>query len=401
MEDKEPIPRRVGQKIKLSKDRWKLIVFVGYEATTKKRKYKSENFRGSSKQADNRLTELQHKANTRGLVLKTRTTVNQLLDEWLKTVAPASIKPATLKTYKRMARKYIRPVIGEIKLSDLDSKKVQELYTGLKNSGFAPRSIAYVHHILGASLKQAVKWKLIIDNPAADTIRPKLGRKEMRYLKPDEAVRFLEFARNGKYETVFIVAIDTGMRPEEYLGVQWGDLDSGILHVRRKLEYLDQDTWGFDTLKSARSYRSIQLAKSTVAALREHKRKQDAERLAAGPAYKFHNLIFARPNGKALSQRVIRDRFKAILKDAELDTQTRLYDLRHTSATLLLSDGVDIKTLSERLGHADEGFTLKTYAHVLPGMRARAAESLERSVFSKVGKRLATYGDNDVKAKAK
>lgn len=393
---KEPKRRRVGQKIDLGEKRWKLVVFAGYDPLTGKRKYKSEIYRGGSKDADKRLNDLQHKANNKALILKTNATFNDLLDEWMRDIVPVGVNHRTLEDYRYHVDGQIRPALGSYKLSELDSVAIQKFYTQLTNNGLAPRTIALIHQIVGAPLRYGVKRKLIAQNPALDTIRPKVKRADMKFFTPEEALKFLQAAKGDEFEALFVFALDTGMRPEEYLGLWWSDLNlqTGVVNVRRKLDYESLEDWAFDSkLKSERAYRLIHLAPSTVKAVISHKAKQDAARLKLGSDYTNHNLVFARKDGQPLNKTAaLHHHFKNALKRAGLNTQTRLYDLRHSSATLLLAAGVDAKTVSERLGHADEGFTLRTYAHVIPSMRANAATALEKIVFSHVSNQFATLG---------
>jgi integrase len=351
------------------------------------------------------LIELQHKANNKALILPTKATFGDLLSLWLKDVAAARASAASLAHYNLMVETYIRPGLGSYRVTDLaNSDALQIFYTALNEKGYAPKTIQYIHYLIGAALRYGVKRRLLTHNPAADTIRPKMKRKEMKFFHADEAIRFLNTARDYSCFIVYVFALDTGMRPEEYLGLQWADvnLKTGMVHVRHKLVYEDIKHWHIATdLKSDRSHRLIPLAASTLKALLDHKREQDIRRLKLGQRYLNYDMVFCEENGRAMCPGgSVTTQFKRILKAAGLDAGIRLYDLRHSSATLLLAAGVDAKTVSERLGHADEGFTLRTYAHVIQSMRAKAAATLENSVFSQLGKQLATFEPLDVQVKS-
>lgn len=176
------------------------------------------------------------------------------------------------------------------------------------------------------------------------------------------------------------------MRPEEYLGLQWKDVDTdrGTVTVRRALVWREKGGWYFGEPKTARSRRSIPLPVSIVRALGEHHRKQGEERLKSGPDYQQHDLVFATPEGGPLAPRNLKRRhFRPILERAKLPPDFRLYDLRHSCATLLLAAGEHPKVVSERLGHATVTLTLDVYSHVLPTMQEAATERLEKMLFSK------------------
>lgn len=176
------------------------------------------------------------------------------------------------------------------------------------------------------------------------------------------------------------------MRPEEYLALQWKDIDfsQGVVTVQRTLCWRRRGGgWYFGEPKTARSRRSIPLPFSVVRDLSEHKRRQAEERLKGGPSYKALDLVFATSEGgPLLSQNLFRRHFKPILRRAGLPESIRMYDLRHSCATLLLAANENPKVVSERLGHATITLTLDTYSHVLPSMQRAATEKLETMLFS-------------------
>ena len=180
------------------------------------------------------------------------------------------------------------------------------------------------------------------------------------------------------------------MRPEEYLALQWQDVDfnRGVVTVRRALVWPRKGAgWTFTEPKTARSRRSIPLPASVTAALASHKRQQAAERLKAGAEYQNHDLVFASQEGTPIMMRnLLRRHFKPILKRAKLPDTFRLYDLRHSCATLLLAANEHPKVVSERLGHASVTLTLDTYSHVLPTMQQAATEKLESILFEQQGR---------------
>jgi integrase len=177
------------------------------------------------------------------------------------------------------------------------------------------------------------------------------------------------------------------MRPEEYLGLQWKDVDlvHGVVIVRRALVWRSTGGgWYFGEPKTARSRRHIPLPASTLRALTEYRRQQSAERLKAGAAYQQNDLVFATPEGGPLAPRNLKRRhFRPILKRAKLPLDFRLYDLRHSCATLLLAAGEHPKVVSERLGHASVTLTLDVYSHVLPTMQEAASKKLENLLYGK------------------
>lgn len=210
-----------------------------------------------------------------------------------------------------------------------------------------------------------------------------MEKTEMNYFTPEETGRFLQAAKDDKYFAVFLVAIETGMRPEEYLGLQWKDVDfdNKVLSVRRAVVICKGGGFIFTEPKTKKSRRSTPLSNSVINALKTHRRHQLEERLKLGGSYRNFDLVFASEIGTPLlHQNLTRRHFKAIRDKAKLP-KIRLYDLRHTTATLLLSAGENPKVVSERLGHASIVLTLDTYSHVLPTMQKDATDKIEKLMF--------------------
>jgi integrase len=183
---------------------------------------------------------------------------------------------------------------------------------------------------------------------------------------------------------VLSFALATGMRPEEYLALKWSDLDlhAGNATVRRTLVWRKGGGWYFGEPKTSRSRRTIPLPMSLVGALTDHRRKQGECRLKKGSDYQNNELVFATGEGTPILLRnLVRRHFRPVLTNAKLTQSLRLYDLRHSCATLLLSAGENPKVVSERLGHASIVLTLDTYSHVLPSMQQAATEKLERILY--------------------
>lgn len=254
-----------------------------------------------------------------------------------------------------------------------------------------------VHNILNPALKQAVRWKLIPSNPAVDVDLPKEQRKEMKALTREQAARFLEAARsfpgdpgvieqNGsdaragrrdRFHSFWCVLLMGGLRPSEALGLKWEDLHGEKLRVRRSLTRNKGGGWALTEPKTAKGRRTVPLPAFTAQALREHRKEQVEQRLAAGPGWSDHGFMFAAENGEPLNSRNLDQRhFQPLLKAAKLPRMP-LYDLRHSHATLLLANGEHPKIVSERLGHASVTLTLDTYSHLLPGMQEGATERLD------------------------
>jgi integrase len=258
----------------------------------------------------------------------------------------------------------------------------------MQDDGLSPRVIRYTHAVLSSALKQAVKWEMIFRNPAAVVDLPRQVRKEMRAMTLDEAAKFLDAVKDTRMSALFIFALTTGMRPQEYLALKWSDVDlkKGTATVRRAIVWSQKKGvgWHFDEPKTSRSRRTIPLPASTVKSLIEQRRRQGEERLRVGSEWQDYGLVFTTKFGNPIDIPTLTKRwFKPALVKAELPV-FRLYDLRHTHATLLLSNGENPKVASERLGHSTIVLTLDTYSHVLPDMQEEAAKRIEKVLFGKM-----------------
>jgi integrase len=228
--------------------------------------------------------------------------------------------------------------------------------------------------------KQAIKWYILQKNPCSFYDLPRKIKKEMKCLSPKQTVAFLETAKQSEHFCLFLLAIETGLRSEEYLGLKWSDIsfENAVLSVQRAIIETPQRNYRFDQPKTATSRRSIPLSKRLIGELKLHRRKQLEQKLKLGCDYQTLDLVFADESGEPFRKYVIRERhFQPLLEKAGLP-KFRLYDLRHTTATLLLSEGISPKVVSERLGHSSVVITLDVYSHVLPTMQADATDKLQR-----------------------
>ena len=377
-----------GQIISKGERTWLVRVFLGRDSQTGKRRYHNKTIKGNRKDAQRYLNGVLRDLDLGTFVEPSPMTLNEFLDQWLENAAKPRLRERTYVDYKYVLDRYVRPELGGKKLSDLKPLDIQTLYTNIQQKGLSARMVHYAHALLSSSLKQAVKWGMLYRSPTTLVELPRQPRKEMKALSPDEAARFLKAAEEDRWAALFALAITTGMRPEEYLGLQWKalDLESGLATVQRTVIWRNKGGWYFSEPKTASSRRSIPLPPSIVSALRDHRRRQVEERLKMGPRYKNHDMVFATSEGTPLMIQNLRTRhFKHILKQAGLDESIMLYDLRHTCATLLLVAGENPKVVSERLGHANVSITLDTYSHVLPSMQQAASEKLETMLFTKSG----------------
>ena len=379
--------RRTGQIIERGERVHLVRVYLGRDDTTGKRRYTNKTIHGTKKDAQMWLNATLREIDLGIYVEPAGESVNAYLDKWLDAAAKPRLRQRTFEDYTALLRRYVRDEIGHVKLSMLRPLDIQQLYSKMQMQGLSARVVRYTHAVLSSALKQAVQWGMISRNPAQLVQLPKQTRKEMHALSSEEVSRFLSACKTDRYGILFAFAITTGMRPEEYFALQWKDIDleHGNVIVRRVLVRLTGGGWRFEEPKTARSRRNLPIPATMKKQLVQHRRSQLEEQMRIGSEYNKQDFVFATETGEPLMLQNLSVRhFKPALKNAGLSSSIRLYDLRHTCATLLLMAGENPKVVSERLGHASITLTLDTYSHVLPGMQKAAAEKLENLVFATV-----------------
>ncbi len=315
----------------------------------------------------------------RGLpIVAERQTLAQYLVSWLDAKAH-QLDVATQERYGQLIRLHILPVLGKAALTKLNAQQVQALYANKISEGLSARTVRQLHVVLKSALKSAVRLGIVQFNVCERVDPPRPSRSELHPLTPEQAQAFLRATHGDRLEALFVLAVHTGMRQGELLGLRWSDviLDSATLQVRGTLQRVPGHKRIKDP-KTASSRRRVTLSAQAVEALRAHRTRQLAERIALGPEWSDEDLVFPGPSGHPLNYRgMTDDHFKRALRRADVP-EIRFHDLRHTCATLLLLGGVHPKIVSEMLGHSTISITLDTYSHVLPTMQRDAAATLER-----------------------
>jgi integrase len=310
-----------------------------------------------------------------------RMTLAQYLDKWLSASVKPSVKVKTYEGYESIVRVRVAPRMGRKSLSGVTPLDLQSLYADLAASGLSNRSIHHTHRCLHRAFVQAVRWNLLSRNPCDGVTPPRPERVQMKVWTPDEASAFLSATPEYPAHTLYVLAITTGMRQGELLGLRWQDvdLDAGTLAVRRALQRQRGNGLVFVEPKTARSRRTIVLSQRAITALRLHHDRQEWARKKAGSEWQDSDLVFCDHFGAPLDPSYQTANFKAALRDAGLPP-IRFHDLRHTAATLLLSRGVHVKLVSEMLGHTTITLTLDTYSHLIPAMHGDAAAAMDAAL---------------------
>jgi integrase len=372
--------RKVGQIIARGERRWLVRVYLGRDRETRKRTYHNRTIYGSLRHAQAYLTRRLHERDLYRGVEGLQCTVDEFLDHWLKTAVEPKVRGKTYSDYAAMLRRYIRPAIGTRILASLSPLEIQSAYQIMIDRKLSARTVRYAHAVLRAAMRQAIRWQLLIQDPTQGVQIPNPHCKEMSVLNTDQARSFLRAAAHSPQKCLFAVALSTGMRPSEYLALCWRDIDwdRGTVSVVRSIHRHDGQ-WTFADTKRARSRRIVKLQTWVFDLLRQ---LRDGTRSSPVSDSAFADLIFTTARGEPINEEyLVKKHFKPLLREAGLPN-IRLYDLRHTSATLALTVGVAPKVVSEQLGHASAAFTLDTYSHVLPHMQDEAAAKMEAALMN-------------------
>jgi integrase len=378
-----------GQIIKRGDRTWLVRIFMGRDAKGKQI-FHHKTIHGTKKDAEQYRNKAIREKDLGAFIEPSPITVDDYMKKWLETAARPRLRDNTYREYEGLLCRYVSPTLGGKRLSDVRPLDIQSLYTTMSEKNLSARTVRFTHSVLSSAFKQAVRWRMLLQNPCGSVELPRKVSQEMQSLTPIEAARFLAEAASDRWVALFVLALATGLRPSEYFGLKWSDIDleRGLVTVQRSLiwrSYKSGD-WYFGEPKTPRSRRRIPLPASVVRALSEHRRRQAEGRLKAGAAYQNFDLVFATGEGQPLIRlNVIQKHFKPILKRAKLPETLRLYDLRHTCATLLLAANENPKVVSERLGHSSITLTMDVYSHVLPDMQQGASDKLESLLFKKTG----------------
>jgi len=294
-----------------------------------------------------------------------------------------NLKTTTIIQYRQLARDYIFPALGKIKLIELRPDQIQALYNKLVRSGRSFRTVQLTHAVLRRCLNNAVKLGILGRNPTAATTPPKPKPKEMSFYD-QEQVNHLLIAVSIKQPrnlALFQLAISTGLRLGELLGLKWQDLDDKrrTLRIQRQLRQVPHEGLRLEIPKTKTSIRTISIGQSMLKVLHDHRKDQFARMNGSSEDWKEHDLIFSKKDGSPIPPRRTQKYFKRAIVDAGLPV-IRFHDLRHTAASLMLNQGIPVLVVSKRLGHAKPSITLDIYGHLISVYQEEAASLMDEII---------------------
>lgn len=389
-------PNRAGTISKRIKDGkvigWRGGVTVGYDAQGHQiRKWVSGK---TQAEVVDKLRMLQAEISVGNILNERDIDTTQHLDDWIQHKENRGIKANTLRSYRDTSRLYLKPHLGHKKLSKLRPIDIENLVATLRREGKSPALIQYVLRILRMALAQAVRWERMNRNVAEGVEGPEKEDRDFHLWTLEQSLLFLKTVKNHRLYALFHLALTTGMRRGELLGLKHQDVDwqrnrllvrnnlvenrlagiEGKLHRGQQTVSATQVV--LQTPKTKKSKRIVTLSPTTIEALKEHLQKQQQEREYLVSDWQDEGFLFTNEVGEPILPRTLYGWFKDLTREAGLP-EIRFHDLRHTAASLMIQRGLPPKVVSDRLGHKDVAFTMRVYAHLYDEQREEAAFDLE------------------------
>ncbi len=357
-----------------------------------KRRQRRETVRGTKAEAQRRLRELLREVETGGYAEGGRMSIADLAQRWLQSVEHR-VGVKTFIRYKSIVRLYIAPALGSIRAEALRPGHVEEALASWSTGGrkdrekglLSARTIGHLYDTLRTICRWGVKMGILVRNPADAVEPPRVERREMQALDPKGVTALLNAAKDTALQIPILVAIGTGLRRGELLGLRWSDVDleAARLTVRRSVETV-QGVTRTKAPKTARSARTISLAPFVVEALRRERAAQAQLRLLLGLGRDEEGWVFTRADGSAWEPGTFSLHFARLVKRSKLP-HVRFHDLRHSFGTLALTSGVDLQTISRALGHESIAITSRIYVHAVEVLQQEAAGRLDAFLGHAVG----------------
>ncbi len=376
--------------------RWEALMSDGYNRLGKpKTKYLSAKTHGELMK---KVDEYKVAKLTGTYIENNKLTVGQWLDEFYSTHIVNRVTLSTQVNDESIIKHHLKPFIGRIKLSELKGRKVQQIYNQLLidgrvdgKGGLNPKTIRNIHITLHKALEQAVRDDLIIKNPLKSVTLPRMKKKTIEILSPEEQRQLNNACFSHPWGIAVLLTLYSGMRKGEVLGLTWDNIDfeNNKLCVTQQLARIkdySEDAKAktrlgiIDDTKTKTSKRVIYIANVIMDELKKHKKQQEQEKLKWGKAYKDLNMVFCREDGQYIDPGTFRDFYLRTLKKAQIEHKT-FHALRHTFATRALESNANIKTVSEILGHASIQITLDTYSHVSQELQQETMQKIVENFY--------------------
>ncbi len=375
---------KLGNITKRGTASWRIKIELERDPVTGKRRHYWETINGTRDKAKAKLVELHNRMRVGERIEPSDLTVGAYLRAWL--AAPAGLTPKTAERYRQLSEQQIIPHLGSIALEKLAAGDVQDWHVKLLASGgkggrpLSARTVGHAHRLLHHALERALQAQRVFRNVAGIVRPPKVEEKEIGILTAPQIVETLERIRDHAYYPIAVAAIGTGLRRGELLALQWSsvDLERGTLRVERSVEEVG-DKLRFKPPKS-KSGRAVSLPPFVLEVLRAHRKQQLEQRLALGLGKPADDaLVFCRFDGRPIVPDRLSWNWARLVRARGLPRVT-FHGLRHSHVSALIAAGLDVFSVSRRIGHSSAGFALKTYTHLFSQKDAAADAAIEAAL---------------------
>ena len=394
-----------GSVQKTGKYSWKLVVAGGFDANNKRIRHtrtikvNSDDPKKQEKEANQQLAIFVAEIEKGQVITNRKLTFAEFIVLWLRDHAEKHLAPKTLFRYKQMLDSRITPALGKLKLEAIKPNHLLSFYSNLAEpgikkipqkklkeneeppepQGLSERTILHHHRLIHTILESAVQWLYIVNNPASRVKAPKVQKTSATVYDQEQTSALLEAMTNEpfKYQVIILLAIATGMRQGEIMGLTWKHInfDSNSIQVQQAAQYLPGQGVFLKDPKNETSKRTISVPPSVMDTLKQYKKHQAEERLKLGDKWKASDMLFTSWDGRPMYPNEMSSWFPKFLKRHNLP-HLPFHGLRHTSATLLIAEGLTATDLSRRLGHSTTSTTMNIYAHSLQKADEAAAQKM-------------------------
>ena len=385
--------RVVGNIEKRGENSYRLRVSGGYTGEGKRITYKktiqAKNKTETQKELALFITEIE----TGQALSAKKMRFRDYADFWINNYAIPNLSPKTYERYKSMLKARILPYLGNMYLDKIQPMQLMYLYQELSESTYVRKKVSHKlssktvlehHRLLHSMLQQAVYWQMIPYNPASRVRPPKAKKPNINFYDDAQTIALIKALEGEelKFRVIILLTIFTGLRRGEVLGLEWQDINfkNSSLTVRQASQYVSSIGIYTKDPKTETSNRIISIPESIIKLLKEYQKEQLKSRLRLGDKWIETDRLFVQWNGAPMHPDTITKWFRQFLEDKNLPHIT-FHGLRHTHATLLISQGLDVRTVSNRLGHAQASTTLNIYAHAFAKMDREASDKLDNLLY--------------------
>ncbi|MEK3977872.1 site-specific integrase [Psychrobacillus sp. FSL K6-2836] len=362
---------------------WGYVVDIGRDPFTGKRKQKTQDGFKRQKDAQAALNKVLNEIDVQGYIEPSKEIFSSFIESWFTSHYEKRIKETTAANIQSLINKHLirENPFADKPLSKITTEDIDAFYNLKIDEEYSSSYIRKMHQILNQAFNQAVKWKRIKYNPVIDADPPAVTKEEMKIWSYDEINTFLEHCKGERHHLTFLLAIYTGLRRGEILGLKWSDIDlvNKMIRVQRSLAYIPKKGYILTSTKTRKSNRIVPISDMVVNELVKYRKQQEIWKEQLSEQYLDEDLVICTETGSKQDPRNVLRALKRLITTSNV-THIRFHDFRHTHASILISKGVDVVKVSKRLGHANAKITLETYAHLVPDEGNDLADVFEKAL---------------------